>query len=89
MVVDRYGDNQVVRIERGHGDTEIHEAEPLPEGREDIAKELVHHFETGDPLHQTLQMMFNLEAMAILDAGVRSAATDKLELVDNETWCIG
>lgn len=89
MVVERKGEKQVVRIERGHGETEIYEPEPLPEGREDIAKELVHHFETGDPLHQTLEMMFNLEAMAILDAGVRSAASDKLELVDNETWCIG
>jgi hypothetical protein len=34
-------------------------------------------------------MIFNLEAMAILDAGVRSAASDKLETVDNATWCIG
>jgi hypothetical protein len=34
-------------------------------------------------------MMFNLEAMAILDAGYRSASSEKLELVDNATWCIG
>jgi predicted dehydrogenase len=89
MVVEGKGERPIVRIERGHGNTEIYEPEPLPEGREDIAKELVHHFETGDPLHETLEMMFNLEAMAILDAGYRSASSDKMELVDNATWCIG
>ena len=89
MVVEGKGDSSVVRVERGHGNTEVYEPDPLPEGREDIAKELVHHFETGDPLHRTLEMLFNLEAMAILDAGYRSASTEKLELVDNATWCIG
>ncbi|MGC9347732.1 MAG: Gfo/Idh/MocA family protein [Anaerolineae bacterium] len=63
--------------------------DPLPEGRTTLAEEFVHHLETGDPLHPTLDMMFNLEAMAILDAGIRSAASGKLELVDNMRWCIG
>jgi len=36
-----------------------------------------------------LEMMFNLKAMAILDAGVRSASSGKLELIDNSTWRIG
>ena len=54
-----------------------------------MAAEIVHHLETGDPVHQTMEMMFNLEAMAILDAGVRSAATGRLEAVDSATWCIG
>ena len=48
------------------------EAEPLPEGRATLAEEFIHHLETGEPLHPTLQLDFNLEAMAILDAGVRS-----------------
>jgi len=34
-------------------------------------------------------MMFNLEAMAILDAGVRSADSGKLETVANAAWQIG
>jgi predicted dehydrogenase len=89
MVVEGKYDTPLIRVERGHGNTETYEPDPLPEGREDIAKELVHHFETGDPLHKTLEMMFNLEAMAILDAGYRSASSEKLELVDNATWCIG
>ena len=33
--------------------------------------------------------MFNLDAMAILDAGLRSADTGKLEPVNNANWCIG
>lgn len=65
------------------------EGDPLPQGREDLAKELIHHIETGDLLHPTLDMDFNLEAMAILDAGIRAADSGKLELVNNATWCIG
>jgi hypothetical protein len=33
-------------------------------------------------------LTFNLEVMAILDAGLRSAASGKLETVDNAAWCI-
>ncbi|MGC9347733.1 MAG: Gfo/Idh/MocA family protein [Anaerolineae bacterium] len=89
LVVETKGDGKQIRVERGHGQTEIYEPDPLPEGRDGIAAEIIHHLETGEPLHQTLEMMFNLEAMAILDAGVRSAASGKLETVDNATWCIG
>jgi len=89
LVVDRKGSQQVVRLERGHGQTTFFEPEPVPPGRGDVASELVHHFETGEPVHITLDMLFNLEAMAILDAGVRSAASGKLETVDNATWRIG
>lgn len=73
------------------GDTpdEIHEGDSLPEGRATLAEEFVHHIETGEPMHPTLDPYFNLEAMAILDAGIRSAASGKLEIVNNETWCIG
>ncbi len=89
MVADRKGADQVVRVERGHGQTEIYVPDPLPAGRDGVAAEIVHHLETGEPVHQTLEMMFNLEAMAILDAGVRSAATGRLEVVDSATWSIG
>ena len=68
---------------------EVLEGEPLPEGRATVAEELIHHIETGDPLHPTLGLTHNLQAMAILDAGIRSAASGKLELVDDATWCIG
>jgi predicted dehydrogenase len=89
LVVDSRDGKPVVRLERGHGQTTIYDCEPLPEGREDVAQEYVHHLETGEPLHPSLEMRLNLEIMAILDAGVRSAASNKLEMVHTPTWCIG
>lgn len=78
-----------VRLERGHGQTTIYDCEPLPEGREQVPGEFIHHLETGEPLHSTLEMRCNLEVMAILDAGVRSAESGKLETVDSTVWQIG
>jgi predicted dehydrogenase len=63
--------------------------DPLPEGRRTPAEEMIHHLETGEPPHVTLGLEHNLEVMAILDAGLRSAAGGRLELVDNASWCIG
>jgi predicted dehydrogenase len=71
------------------GPDRIVEGEPLPEGRATLAEEFVHHLETGEPLHPTLDMMQNLEVMAILDAGIRSANSGKVEFVNDATWCIG
>ncbi|MER3406275.1 MAG: hypothetical protein C4289_14855, partial [Chloroflexota bacterium] len=62
---------------------------PLPAGHQNIAQEITHHLATGEPLHPTLELEFNLDAMAILDAGVRSVQSGKLELVNNASWCIG
>ncbi len=89
LVVEQRHGKPIVRLERGHGQTTIFETEPLPAGRQNVAGEYVHHLDTGEPLHPTLEMMFNLEAMAILDAAVRSASSGKLELVDNAAWRIG
>jgi len=63
--------------------------EPLPAGRATLAEEMIHHIETGEPLHPTLQVQHNLNVMAILDAGSRSAATGRQELVADEVWSIG
>ena len=81
---------QTVRVikERGTEGT-VYTGDPLPDGRATLAEEFTHHLETGEPLHPTLEMNFNLEAMAILDAGIRSAASGKMELVNNPVWCIG
>jgi len=89
LVLDRKDGKQVVRLERGHGQTTIYEGDPLPEGRQNVSEEFIHHLETGDPLHPSLEMMFNLEVMAILDAGVRAASSGKLETVENVAWQIG
>jgi predicted dehydrogenase len=77
---------------RAHGPAEpdqVLEGDPLPEGRETLAREFIYHLESGEPLHPTLEMMQNLEAMAILDAGIRSAASGRMELVHDPTWCVG
>lgn len=89
LVAENKDGKPIVRLERGHGQTTIYEAEPLPEGRDQVPGEFIHHLETGDPLHPTLEMMFNLEIMAILDAGVRSASSGKLETVNSDIWQIG
>jgi predicted dehydrogenase len=89
MVVEYRGDKEIVRVERGHGDTTLYEGDPLPEGQQDIAQVYIHHLETGEPLHPTLDVPLNLDAMAILDAGVRSAASHQLEVVRTQAWQIG
>jgi predicted dehydrogenase len=89
LVVERSEGAQVVRIGRGHGESEILQPDPLPEGRTTIAEEFIHHLETGEPLHPTLGADFNLEVMAVLDAGLRAAISGKMEMVDNPIWCIG
>lgn len=85
---------QVVEVftSRGYDPTspdEVVEGEPLPPGRATLAEEFVHHLETGEPLHPTLDLRNNLEMMAILDAGARAADSGKIELVNDATWCIG
>ena len=77
---------------RGYGIRDpdrVEEGEPLPTGRQTPAEEFVHHLETGEPLRPTLDPMQNLEVMAILDAGIRSAISGRIELVSNAVWCIG
>ena len=68
---------------------QVVEGDPLPEGRTTLAEEFAHHQDTGDPLHPTLDLAMNVEIMAILDAGQRSAASGKVELVDDTVWNIG
>ena len=89
LTLERRESRQVVRIGRGGGESQIVEPEPLPQGRATIAEEYLHHLETGDSLHKTLQAGFNLQVMALLDAGVRSAASGALETVSSAPWCIG
>ncbi|MCL6431092.1 MAG: Gfo/Idh/MocA family oxidoreductase [Anaerolineae bacterium] len=87
-------DQKVVEVytTRAYGRSEpdrVLEGDPLPEGRATPAEEFIHHLETGEPLHPTLQLERNLEVMAVLDAGIRSAASGRLETVDDAIWCIG
>jgi predicted dehydrogenase len=79
-----------VRLVQGKGEEpRIVDGSPLPENRDTLAKEFIHHLETGEPLHETLDADFNLDAMAILDAGIRSAQTARMELVNSGAWTVG
>jgi predicted dehydrogenase len=74
IVVD--GPDILVYRERGAtAPSLVERGDPLPVGRATIAEEFLHHLETGDPLHPTLALPINLAAVAILDAGIRSAKT--------------
>jgi predicted dehydrogenase len=61
------------------------EIPPLAPDRANIALEVLHHLDTGSPLYPILDMPVNLDAMAALDAGLRSARSGKLELVYDAT----
>jgi predicted dehydrogenase len=89
LTLERDAGGQTVRIGRAGGIGEVYKPDPLPAGRATIAEEYIHHLETGEPLHPTLSAALNLEVMAILDAGLRSAASGMLETVDSATWCVG
>ena len=89
LVVERSGSEESVRVERGHGEAERFAAGPLPDGRTNIAEECVYHLDTGEAMHPTLEMGNNLEYMAILDAGLRSARSGTIALVENGAWQVG
>jgi predicted dehydrogenase len=89
LVVDPYGAGESVRVHLSTGETVEYVPDPLPADRDNVAKAMIHHLETGEPLHPTLQLPLNLEVMAILDAGIRAATSQKLETVDNAAWRIG
>ena len=89
LVVGSDDEGPRVRLTRGNDDETIYRPDPLPDGRHDIAHEFIHRLDTGEPAHPTLDMQNNLEYMAVLDAGLRSANSGQLELVDNAAWSIG
>lgn len=89
LVIESRGDTRIVRQEMGKGRTTIHEPLALTPGRDNIAREFIHHIETGDAVHPTLDMDFNVQVQAILDAGYRSTKSGKTELVENAAWRIG
>lgn len=82
LVVDEWCDQPSVKVLKGGGQTLRYDGLPLPEGRHTVAETLIRHLEIGEPLHPTLDPRFNVEVMAILDAGLRSSASGQLEKVD-------
>jgi predicted dehydrogenase len=87
IVVQRQGQRSWIEVRRGSvTEPEVVDADDLPAGRQNIAQEIVHHLQTGDPVHLTLQPSFNLGPMAILDSAIRSIRSGRVELVGNEHW---
>ncbi len=88
LVVD--GNKVLVYKERRNPEpTLVYDDHTLPVGRESLALEVQHHVTTGEPLHPTLDIPVNIDAMALLDAGLRSAASGKQELLNDIRWNIG
>jgi predicted dehydrogenase len=76
---DRYSDEPARR----------YEVKPLPADRDTLAKEVIGHFDQGRPLHPTLTMKVNMDAMKVLDAALRSAASGREEMTGSGVWTIG
>jgi predicted dehydrogenase len=76
-------DGTHVRLSRGKdSEPERIPGDPLPAGRTTLAEEFIRHLESGEPLHPTLDPRLNLQVQAILDAGIRSSESGRLESVE-------
>lgn len=88
LVVDEWGSKPSVQVTGPDGQTIHYDGTSLKAGHRNVAEVFIRHLETGDPLHTLLDIDFNIEAMAILDAGIRSASSGKLEAVSGPAWDI-
>jgi predicted dehydrogenase len=61
--------------------------DPIPSGRENLGEETLRYLDGGAELFPMLDLPLNLSAMAVLDAGARSAAGGKIEIVNDGVWC--
>lgn len=59
----------------------VYTPDPLPEGRSMLGEEVLHHLRSGEPLHPTLSLANNILATSILDAGIRSTQSGRMETV--------
>ena len=80
-IVVEGGDILIYREPGSKTPSQVEKGESLPSSRSTIAEEILRHLETGETLHPLLDLPINLATMAILDAGIRSAQTGKVELV--------
>lgn len=72
LVID--GGDVRVFTERGSVvPSRVEQGAALPVGRANIGEEMLHHIETGEALHPTLDVGLNRQAVAILDAARRAA----------------
>ena len=79
---------EIFRTRFGTQPDEIHPVTPMPEDRNDFAKDLLHHLDTGEPLNPMIDTPLNLDAMALLDAGIRSARSGVFEPTADPTSAV-
>jgi predicted dehydrogenase len=80
------GDEVIIEWTDVYNHVETFTAEPVPQNLIDAPSAFVQAMDTGEPIHETLTLALNLETIAILDAGIRSAQSGKQELVNNQYW---
>lgn len=88
MVVDG-NEVRIYKTRHSKDPDAIHTPDPLPAGRRTLGEEVLHHLRSGEPLHPTLSLPNNLLAMSILDAGIRSSQSGKMELAMDASSTIG
>lgn len=89
IVVNREGKIEIYKKRHTWIPDRIITPEPVEEDRNNPGKETIFHLDTGEPLFPMLDLPLNLAAMSILDTGIRSAASGKMEIVNDGAWCIG
>ncbi|MBO4407600.1 MAG: Gfo/Idh/MocA family oxidoreductase [Clostridia bacterium] len=87
IVADRYHSEVKVYRRFSHQNTEpdeIFRTPPWNATTDDVAKHLYRHLTAGEPLYELLTPAFNLDALAALDAGIRSSASGRFEPTNKE-----
>lgn len=79
------GPRRGVVLRRMDGTSETLPDRPPAVDRADLATEFIRHLGAGEPLHPVLDLAFNLDVMAVLDAATRSAASGRREAVAGTT----
>ena len=82
-------DGVQITVRDFHGHSEQLPVLAPEEHLRDITTAFVHHVLTGEPMPEVLDVKHNLEALAILDAGLRAAEAGRMELVPTRAWAIG
>ena len=89
MVVNQSGAIEIYCTRHAEAPDRVIEPMPLPDGRDNLGREVLHHLDTGEELFQLLELKTNLSAISILDAGSRSAESGKMELANDAVWTVG
>ena len=76
-----------VYLQRHHeAPDHVYEGDPLPTGRDGLGAEIIHHLDTGEPVHPTLDLALNMRTMQILDAGYRSSESGRKEQAPTDVY---